>query len=34
MAKKKHLTDCITVLDTEEKISAALHKTPVSDIWE
>jgi len=34
MAKKnKHLTDCITVLDTEEKISAALHKTPVSDIW-
>ena len=34
MAKKnKHLTDCITVLDTEEKISVALHKTPVSDIW-
>jgi DNA polymerase V len=34
MAKKnKHLTDCITVLDTDEKISAALHKTPVSDIW-
>jgi DNA polymerase V len=34
MAKKnKHLTACITVLDTEEKISAALHKTPVSDIW-
>jgi len=34
MAKKnKHITDCITVLDTEEKISAALHKTPVSDIW-
>lgn len=34
MAKKnKHLTDCVTVLDTEEKISAALHKTPVSDIW-
>ena len=34
MAKKnKHVTDCITVLDTEEKISAALHKTPVSDIW-
>jgi len=31
--KNKHLTDCITVLDTEEKISAALHKTPVSDIW-
>ena len=34
MAKKnKQLTDCIMVLDTEEKISAALHKTPVSDIW-
>jgi len=34
MAKKnKHLTDCIMVLDTEEKISTALHKTPVSDIW-
>jgi len=34
MAKKnKHVTDCITVLDTEEKINAALHKTPVSDIW-
>jgi len=31
--KNKHLTDCITVLDTEEKINAALHKTPVSDIW-
>lgn len=34
MAKKnKHITGCILVLDTEEKISAALHKTPVSDIW-
>ncbi len=34
MAKKnKHITDCIMVLDTEEKISAALHSTPVSDIW-
>ena len=34
MAKKnKHITNCITVLDTEEKISAALHKTPVGDIW-
>ena len=34
MAKKnKQITDCIMVLDTEEKISAALHKTPVSDIW-
>src|SRR5215510_12184474 len=31
--KNKHLTKCVTVLDTEEKISAALHKTPVSDIW-
>ena len=31
--KDKQLTDCITVLETEEKISAALHKTPVSDIW-
>lgn len=29
----KQLTDCVTVLDTEEKISAALHKTPVGDIW-
>ena len=34
MAKKnKHITNCVSVLDTEEKISAALHKTPVSDIW-
>ncbi|HET6769292.1 MAG TPA: Y-family DNA polymerase [Chitinophagaceae bacterium] len=34
MAKKnKQVTDCIMVLDTEETISAALHKTPVSDIW-
>ena len=34
MAKKnKQVTDCVMVLDTEEKISAALHKTPVSDIW-
>jgi DNA polymerase V len=31
--KNKHLTNCVTVLDTEEKISAALYKTPVSDIW-
>ena len=31
--KNKQLTDCITVLDTDEKISTALHKTPVSDIW-
>lgn len=34
MAKKnKQVTDCVMVLDTAEKISAALHKTPVSDIW-
>ncbi|HEU4861241.1 MAG TPA: Y-family DNA polymerase [Chitinophagaceae bacterium] len=34
MAKKnKNITECIMVLDTEEKISAALHSTPVSDIW-
>lgn len=34
MAKKnKRLTDCVMVLDTTEKIRAALHKTPVSDIW-
>src|SRR5436190_18693061 len=31
--KNKEVTDCITVLDTEEKISTALHKTLVSDIW-
>ena len=31
--KNKTTTDCIALLDTEEKISAALHKTPVSDIW-
>ena len=31
--KNKQLTDCVAVLDTEEKISEALHKTPVSDIW-
>src|SRR5687768_4632072 len=32
MAKKnKQITDCIMVLDTEEKISAAMHRTPVSD---
>ena len=31
--KNKYLTGCIAVLDTEEKISEALHKTPVSDIW-
>ena len=31
--KNKQLTGCIAVLDSEEKISEALHKTPVSDIW-
>ena len=31
--KDKKKTDCITVLETDEKISEALHKTPVSDIW-
>lgn len=31
--KNKHLTDCVTVLDTDEKISTALQKTPVGDIW-
>lgn len=34
MAKKnKQLTDCITVLNTEEKISAVLKKTSVEDVW-
>jgi len=31
--KDKNKTDCVTVLETEEKIREALHKTPVSDIW-
>ena len=31
--KDKKKTGCITVLETDEKISEALHKTPVSDIW-
>ena len=31
--KDKKKTDCVTVLETDEKISEALHKTPVSDIW-
>ena len=31
--KNKQQTNCVTVLDTEEKIGEALHKTPVSDIW-
>jgi DNA polymerase V len=34
LAKKdKQKTNCITVLNTDEKIMEALHKTPVSDVW-
>jgi DNA polymerase V len=34
LAKKdKQKTNCITVLNTDEKITEALHKTPVSDVW-
>jgi DNA polymerase V len=31
--KDKHSTGCVTVLDTEDKIIAALQHTPVGDIW-
>lgn len=31
--KNKIATDCVLVLDTEEKIIEALHQTPVSDVW-
>jgi DNA polymerase V len=31
--KDKHKTQCVTVLDTEDKIIEALHKTQVGDIW-
>lgn len=31
--KNKERTNCIMVLDTEEKILEALHSTPVADIW-
>lgn len=31
--KDKKQTNCITVLDTEEKIISALHQTPVGDVW-
>jgi DNA polymerase V len=31
--KDKEKTGCIVVLDTDEKISEALRKTPVGDIW-
>jgi DNA polymerase V len=34
LAKKdKQKTNCISVLNTDEKIIEALHKTPVADIW-
>ena len=34
MAKKnKEATRCVTVLDTEEKIIAALQKTAIKDVW-
>lgn len=31
--KNKKETDCVLVLDTEEKIRVGLEKTPVGDIW-
>jgi DNA polymerase V len=31
--KNKQQSNCITVLNTDEKIIDALHKTPVGDIW-
>lgn len=31
--KNKQATGCVVVLDTEEKIQAALQRTPVGDIW-
>src|SRR6185295_7003825 len=31
--KHKQATDCVVVLDTEEKIIEALQQTPVADIW-
>ncbi len=31
--KNKEKTDCVMVLDTDEKIIEALRKTPVGDIW-
>ncbi|HET9057789.1 MAG TPA: Y-family DNA polymerase [Chitinophagaceae bacterium] len=31
--KNKALTNCVMILDTEEKIQKALLKTPVNDIW-
>ncbi len=31
--KNKQATNCICILDTEEKIKTALEKTPIADIW-
>jgi DNA polymerase V len=31
--KNKIATNCICILDTEEKIKTALEKTPIADIW-
>jgi DNA polymerase V len=31
--KNKEKTNCVVVLDTEEKVTAGLQHTPVSDIW-
>jgi len=31
--KNKIATNCICILDTEEKIKTALQKTPIADIW-
>ncbi len=31
--KNKDATQCVVVLDTPEKINAALHATPVHDVW-
>ncbi len=31
--KNKEQTNCVLVLDTKEKITAALERTPVADIW-
>jgi DNA polymerase V len=31
--KKKKETDCVMVLDTEEKINEALQCTPIEDVW-
>ncbi|MBS1509774.1 MAG: Y-family DNA polymerase [Bacteroidetes bacterium] len=31
--KNKQATQCVVVLDTKEKITEALHKTPVEEVW-